>query len=174
VRQIFLDCDGVLADFDTAAIRVFGQHPQKAEDELGTPEFWRKLRESGRFFHDLPLLSDGLELYESIAHLHPVILTGCPAGGWAEADKVAWAARHFPSVEMITCRSRDKRLHMKPGDILIDDFLKYRHLWEETGGVFIHHTSAAESLRQLADLGIEIQRSRSGASAALVPGFEVS
>jgi hypothetical protein len=156
-KQLFLDCDGVLADFDTAAIRIFGQHPQKAEDELGTETFWRQLRESGRFFHDLPLLEDGLKLYEAVAHLHPIILTGCPAGGWAEPDKRTWAARHFPSVTMITCRSRDKRLHMKPGDILVDDFLKYRHLWLEAGGVFVHHTSTAESLRQLAELGLDVR-----------------
>ena len=43
---------------------------------------------------------------------------------------------------------------MKPGDILIDDYLTYRHLWEEHGGTFIHHTSAKESLQQLAALSI--------------------
>ncbi len=160
MKQIFLDCDGVLADFDTAAERIFGENPQQAEDRLGTPEFWRLLRESGRFFHDLPLLADGLELYTAIAHLNPIILTGCPAGGWAETGKQAWAERHFPSVPMITCRSRDKRNHMKPGDILIDDFLKYRALWLEAGGIFIHHTSAADSLRQLADLAIDVRRPR--------------
>jgi hypothetical protein len=42
---------------------------------------------------------------------------------------------------------------MHPGDILVDDYLKYRHLWEEAGGVFIHHTSASNTLRQLAALG---------------------
>jgi hypothetical protein len=157
VKQIFLDCDGVLADFDTLAIEIFGRHTQKAEDELGTDEFWRRLRDYGRFFHDLPVLSDGLELYRAIAHLNPVILTGCPLGDWSQPQKRAWAARHFPNVEMITCRSVDKRLHMKPGDVLVDDFLKYRHLWEETGGVFIHHTSAAESLRQLAELGFDVR-----------------
>jgi FMN phosphatase YigB (HAD superfamily) len=157
VKQIFLDCDGVLADFDTAAIRIFGQHPQQAEDELGSVEFWRRLRESGRFFHELPLLTDGLELYRAVAHLHPVILTGCPRGGWAEPDKVAWAARHFPNVAMITCLSRDKRLHMNPGDVLVDDFLKYKQLWEDAGGIFIHHTSAEESLRQLAALGFDVR-----------------
>jgi uncharacterized protein YfaT (DUF1175 family) len=43
---------------------------------------------------------------------------------------------------------------MKPGDILIDDFDKYRHLWIEAGGIFIHHTSAAASIRALRELSI--------------------
>jgi len=38
---------------------------------------------------------------------------------------------------------------MKPGDIIIDDYLKYRHLWVEAGGIFIHHISAVESLAAL-------------------------
>jgi hypothetical protein len=156
VRQIFLDCDGVLADFDTAALRIFGQDPRQAEEELETEEFWARLRYQGRFFHDLPLLEDGLRLYRAVAHLHPVILTGCPEGGWAEPGKLEWAGRHFPSVKMLTCRSRDKRLHMRPGDVLVDDFLKYKHLWEEAGGVFIHHISAAESVRRMAELGFDV------------------
>ncbi len=106
------------------------------------------------------MLADGYSLYKALAHLQPIILTGCPRGGWAESQKVAWAARHFPNVEMITCLSRDKRNHMKPGDILIDDFLKYKHLWEEAGGIFIHHTSTNESLRQLAALGIDVNATR--------------
>jgi hypothetical protein len=43
---------------------------------------------------------------------------------------------------------------MHPGDILVDDYLKYRHLWEEAGGVFVHHTSARHTIRQLAELGL--------------------
>jgi hypothetical protein len=161
VKQIFLDCDGVLADFDTLAAQVFGEDHSFAEERLGTAEFWRQVRGHGQFFYDLPLHADAVDLYQALAHLNPIILTGCPEGGWAEPQKVAWAARHFPSVAVITCRSRDKRLHMKPGDILIDDLLKYRQLWEEAGGIFIHHTSAAESLKQLVDLGVPVRQSSS-------------
>ena len=76
-------------------------------------------------------------------------------GGWAESQKIDWAAKHFPGVEMITCLSRDKYLHMKrPGDVLVDDYLRYRDLWEKAGGIFVHHISAAESIRQLANLGL--------------------
>jgi hypothetical protein len=89
-------------------------------------------------------------LADAVAHLEPTILTGCPKGGWAEAQKDAWAARNFPGTPIITCMAWNKRAHCQPGDILVDDTLKHRHLWEEARGVFIHHTSAAESLRALA------------------------
>jgi hypothetical protein len=52
---------------------------------------------------------------------------------------------------MITCMARDKRDHAKEGDVLVDDQVRHRHLWEGAGGIFIHHRSADQSLRELAD-----------------------
>ncbi len=73
-------------------------------------------------------MPDGRELFQEIAHLNPLILTGCPRGGWAEAQKEQWAAQHFPETRIITCRSKEKRKHMKPGDILVDDWPVYKSL----------------------------------------------
>lgn len=158
--QIFLDCDGVLADFDSRAIEIFGKHPRIFEAEAGSDEFWRRLSERGDFYRNLPLLPDARQLFDAIAHLNPIILTGCPHGGWAEEQKVAWANEHFPGSNMITCSSINKRMHMKRGDVLIDDYLKYKHLWEEAGGIFIHHKTAEESLQQLVALGVDVAQPR--------------
>jgi hypothetical protein len=159
MNHLFLDCDGVLADFDTAAEQIFNQNSRQAEDRLGTDEFWRRLRSYEDFYGSLPLLLDAMRLYEAVAHLNPIILTGCPQGGWSEPQKVQWAARHFPGVPIITCRSKEKWLHLKhPGDILVDDYLKYQHLWEEAGGIFVHHTSAEQTINRLAAVGMPIRR----------------
>lgn len=159
MNQIFLDCDGVLADFDTAAEQLFQQNSRDAETALGTKIFWNKIRGCRSFYGDLPLLPDATQLYESVAHLNPIILTGCPAGGWAEPQKVQWAGRHFPGVEIITCRSRDKSRFLRcPGDILVDDYLKYQHLWEEAGGIFVHHQTADQSIQRLAELGLPVRQ----------------
>jgi hypothetical protein len=56
-----------------------------------------------------------------------VILTGCPEGGWSEPQKIAWGRIIFPGVKMITCLSKEKCLHMmNPGDVLVDDYLRYK------------------------------------------------
>lgn len=153
MRTIFLDCDGVLADFDKRAIEIFDEHPRVAEEKLGTEEFWSRIIASGEFYACLPLIHDAAALVEGVRQLHPevepVILTGCPPGGWSEAQKRAWRDHYFPGIEMITCASKDKFKFGKPGDVLIDDYLKFRHLWEEMGGIFIHHKSAAQSLVEL-------------------------
>jgi hypothetical protein len=154
--QLFLDCDGVLADFDRAFEETFGHAPRTFEERHGSNVFWRNIREEApEFYRHLPLMDDARELYEAVAHLRPIILTGCPMGGWAETQKIAWAKEHFPGVPMVTCRSRDKRVYCRPGDILIDDWPKYRGLWEDAGGKFILHRSASESLATLKALSAQ-------------------
>lgn len=158
MKQLFIDCDGVLADFDTAAEQLFKQNSRDAEEALGTPAFWKRIRNQRNFYGELPLLPDAMELYQAIAHLDPIILTGCPVGGWAERQKVDWAAHHFPGVRMITCLSREKcRFLTDPGDILVDDYLKYQHLWEQAGGIFVHHRTAKQSIERLAQLGVPVR-----------------
>ncbi len=152
--QLFLDCDGVLADFESAAERIFGMPTREAHHQLSPHRFWQTLRNQPNFYGSLPLMPDAMALFNSVRHLHPTILTGCPMGGWAEPQKHAWAAQHFPHTKIITCMARDKRLHMQRGDILVDDTLKHRHLWEDAGGIFIHHTSAAATIAELTSRGL--------------------
>lgn len=150
---VFLDCDGVLADFDAGAARVLGMRPDAFERRFGLKRFWSILASTPDFFDNLDLLPDAAELYEAVHHLNPVILTGLPRGDWAEPQKRRWAARHFPGVEVITTTAALKREHCRPGDALVDDRDKYRSLWENAGGMFIHHRSASASIRHLREHG---------------------
>ncbi len=156
--RLFLDCDGVLADFDAYATEVLGAPPRAFEARHGRREFWKRIAGHPDFFARLPLMPDARELWEAVAHLHPVILTGTPLGNWAAPQKMRWAAEHFPEARMITTMARAKRDHMEaPGDVLVDDTLTYRHLWEEAGGVFVHHRSTRESLEELRALGFDLR-----------------
>ena len=148
-KRIYLDCDGVLADFDKGAEQVLGLHPRAFEKRHGLGPFWKRLAEADSFFESLEPLPDAYELYEAVKHRGPVILTGLPRGAWAEPQKRRWAEHHFPGVEVITTTAALKREHCRPGDALVDDRDKYRHLWEGVGGVFIHHRSAADSIELL-------------------------
>lgn len=147
--RIYLDCDGVLADFDRGAAEVLGMPPRAFEARFGLRAFWARLASAEDFFGRLELLPDAMELYEAVRHRQPVILTGLPRGGWSEAQKRRWAAQRFPGVEVITTSSALKREHCHPGDALVDDTVKFRHLWEKEGGVFIAHRSAARSIAEL-------------------------
>ena len=147
--QLFLDADGVLADFDAGAIKLLGMPPRAFEQRHGKREFWRRLANAKGFYANLPLMADAMELFEAVEHLRPTILTGLPLGNWAAPQKVQWAAEHFPGVPIITCMARDKYKYMQPGDVLVDDSPTHRAAWENAGGTFILHTSARESLGEL-------------------------
>lgn len=151
-RQLYLDCDGVLADFDTGAAAILGLPPREFETRHGIGRFWQRLARAPDFYFGLPLLPDAMTLFEAVRHLDPIILTGLPRGNWAADQKVRWAAKHFPGTRIITTLARDKRNHGKEGDVLVDDQLKHAPLWREMGGIFIHHRSADLTLRALADL----------------------
>lgn len=147
--QLYLDCDGVLADFDRAAGRILHMPPREFQRRHGLPRFWKALAAAPDFYARLPLMPDAMELFDGVRHLDPIILTGCPRGGWAEGQKERWAARHFPGTRIITCMAVNKRSYCRPDDVLVDDTLKYQHLWEDAGGVFIHHKDARTTLAAL-------------------------
>ena len=156
--RLFLDCDGVLADFDEGARQLLGMSPAAFEAKHGRREFWRRIAKAPNFYGTLPEMADARELFDGVVHLKPTILTGLPLGNWAAPQKIAWAAEHFPGVAIITCMARDKHKHMAPGDVLVDDRENHRHTYEEAGVVFVHHTSAEDSLRQLAEIFPTIAR----------------
>lgn len=147
--QLYLDCDGVLADFDRAATALLGMPPRLFEHQHGRSEFWTRLARAPDFYGSLPLMPDARQLFDAVRHLDPIILTGLPRGDWAAPQKIRWAASHFPGTRIITCLAADKRRHARRGDILVDDTLKYRMLWEKAGGIFVHHHSAASTIATL-------------------------
>jgi hypothetical protein len=156
--HLFLDCDGVLADFDAMARGVFEMPADEAQDHFGQGIFWKTIRDyrgenDHGFYRSLPLMPDAMKLFNAVKHLKPTILTGCPFGNWAPPQKMAWAEEQFPGTKMITCMARDKITHLEnPGDVLVDDKTKFQPIWEKGGGIFVHHTDAESTLVKLREI----------------------
>ena len=150
--RLFLDADGVLADFDAGVRKLLGMPAKQYIAKHGRGTFWKRLASADNFYGSLPQMPDARRLFDAVKHLEPTILTGLPVGSWAAPQKVEWAAEHFPGVPIITCMARDKHKHMKPGDVLVDDRENHRAAYEAAGVVFVHHQSAEDSLRQLAEI----------------------
>ena len=152
MSHLFLDLDGVLADFDAGAHMVLGMSPKAFEEKHGRREFWRRLAGAKDFYATLPLMPDAMLLFEAVKHLEPTILTGLPLGNWAAPQKVRWAAEHFPGTKIITTMARDKFRHMTGMDVLVDDRADHRDKWEAAGGTFVHHQDARSSIVRLAEI----------------------
>ena len=148
--KLFLDADGVLANFDEGVERLLGMSAREFERRRGRGAFWRELAKAPEFYAQLPQMPDGQLLFDAVKHLNPTILTGLPLGNWAAPQKVKWAAEHFPGVPIVTCMARDKHRHMEAGDVLVDDRENHRAAYEAHGVIFIHHKNARDSIRQLA------------------------
>ncbi len=150
--QLYVDMDGVLADFDRHHETVFGVRSDKERDNVD----WERVRAVENFYFNIPPMPDLPVLWTALAPLRPIVLTGVPRSvPEAPDNKRAWARRHLgAAVEVRCCRSKEKCLHAGPGDILIDDWEKYRHLWLRAGGRWITHVSAESTLRELRALGV--------------------
>jgi hypothetical protein len=150
VLTLFLDLDGVLADFDRGVHEVTGKRPE----ELSLRSMWRALARAPSFFETLALMEDADVLWHFCAPFRPTILTGLPLGTWAPEQKRRWVARMLGAdVPIITCMARDKPRWSGPGRVLVDDRASARAGWEGRGGIFVHHVSAERSIVALRRLG---------------------
>jgi hypothetical protein len=158
--QIFLDCDGVLANFDKRFEELSGESAKGYEDKHGAKAFWKVVMSDPQFFYNLEPMPGALTLVDCAVKLGydigtvPIILTGCPQGNWSQPQKQLWRLKHFPDIPMITCDSKSKYQFMAPKmhNVIVDDWPKYQEIWEQNGGTFILHTSAEESIIQLEEL----------------------
>lgn len=158
--QIYIDLDGVLADFNGHYHRLFGVKPSRLLPD--PPNFWSNVHSVGTFFADLPLTPDGLWLWQAVLRVcpRPIVLTGLPFDDNApvvEAQKRAWVQRHLRGLdgetpEVICTHRQRKGEHCTPGAVLIDDWVRYALIWEQRGGIFILHQSAKHSIDRLAQI----------------------
>lgn len=156
--RVYLDLDGVLADFDKAAGEILQtDNIYKFEFVHGTGEFWSRLSAAGDFFDRVPMLPDAPVLLWHLRNVKTSILTALPKTNTelVRAHKTAWVRRNIDStIQVITCSTYEKPEHCFPGDVLIDDRAVNRSAWEARGGRYVVHKDAWSSVRALKDMGV--------------------
>src|SRR5262245_14849256 len=150
--QLFVDMDGVLADFDAHHQALFGTRPCKNSTRVD----WKAVGRAKDFYLGIPPMPDFGVLWARIERHRPIVLTGIPVSAPEAADnKRAWIRMHLGDhVEVRTCLAREKYLHASPGDVLIDDWEKHRQLWLDAGGIWITHQNALMTDRALTAMGL--------------------
>lgn len=153
--RLYLDLDGVFADFDRHYADLFGHYHKAIPDA----ELWGKIHSMPTFFRDMPVCPGAKEfffdvrksyLWGDFAELS--VLTACPKEAYAHVagQKREWVREHlsrFVTVLPVAGGSSKPLFMHEPGDILIDDFERNTKAWEAAGGRAILHAGDFELTR---------------------------
>lgn len=170
---IYLDLDGVLADFD-AGLRALGIEPaaelNRSRDAM--PEEMRQRKEAiyeriaaTRFYEDLPLMPGAEALWQAVVDLEPIILTAAPsyyrdrpgnAFAAAAQQKFRWVRARLGDVppERFVCTTSGRKqsfLGLVDGtpQVLVDDREANVERWRQAGGLGILHLDSEATIESL-------------------------
>lgn len=147
MRTIWLDMDGVFADFQVVASEILGRQTGWNELDITSDE-WKVLASHPHLYSSLPVMPGSFELMEEVvSHLDEFevkFLTAIPrvtTMPFAKEDKANWVEENFPGIEVeFGPYSKDKWKHAKFLDILIDDKPSNVLEWVSRGnGISIFH-----------------------------------
>jgi 5'(3')-deoxyribonucleotidase len=156
--MIYLDLDGVFADFNGAVQKhcpglIYQQHSK---------QIWQVLETIPNFFSTLDLLPN-LEIYDMALgnDINVEFLTALPrATGFlktAQRDKTDWVHSHIDDWAQVNCVSSwEMKKYFCRGehDLLIDDSPRNIEDWAKAGGTGILHITLEDTLQQMHQLGI--------------------
>tara|TARA_Y100000034_G_C6899275_1_gene415346 strand:+ start:178 stop:729 length:552 start_codon:yes stop_codon:yes gene_type:complete len=160
--ELYIDLDGVMANFDKKAFSILGFNPRNAKPL--TKSDWVDIKEKvPTFWEDLEPLPDHKFLWNFAKKYRPHILSARPVlwpGDEPERGKRKWIKKHLGKVSggiHIVKRKNKQQFatkHNQP-NVLIDDHKKNIQEWEDTGGIGILHISAKNSISKLKELGFK-------------------
>jgi len=161
---IYLDMDGVVADFDKRFEDLSGMMPQAYVDKNGLDAFWDLIDEKHKvaFWRGIELMP-GAEKLVNFVEQYPFEMLTAPSikkqsvigkGLWVK-DKVGTLYSTKPKV---TYRSAKQKHTVKPDltkfDILIDDKASTIDRWNGAGGTAILYQNADQVINDLKKLGL--------------------
>lgn len=153
MEKIFLDLDGVVADFNRAAALVFNidVHNPSVREQLkqdanalynlagGKNNFWKYIYKQGEsFWSEMELFPWGKDLYNDLQKMCPnlFILTSPPHDPRGSSGKVKFIQRHFNTRRFLI--GPPKYACAGPTNLLIDDTIKKISEFKEYGGRVYH------------------------------------
>ena len=161
---IYLDMDGVVADFDKRFNDLSGMMPQDYVNKNGLKAFWDLIDEKHKvaFWRGIELMPDAQKLVNYVEQ-HPFEMLTAPSikkqsiigkGLWIK-DKVGTL---YSSKPKVTYRSAKQKHTVKPNltkfDILIDDKGSTIDNWNAAGGTAILYQNADQVINDLKKLGL--------------------
>jgi len=161
--KIYVDMDGVVADFDQRFKDLSGISPREFEEKYGKNAFWDFIDEGEnklKFWVGIPQMSDAKQLIDYVSKYDYEMLTAPSLKKQSLMGKGLWVKNQtnkglFPSKPKVNYKSaKNKKDFAAPNHILIDDREDTINSWNTAGGIGILHTSAANTISQLKKLSL--------------------
>ena len=154
--EIYSDMDGVLTDFDASFMKASdGILPSEYEKNFGKDGFWELIDGKGvGYWVGMPWMSDGKQYWDYIKGYKPILLSSPSRSQTSRLGKRLWVRNNLPGTKLILAQAKDKQNYAQKNRILIDDRPSNIDQWRASGGVGILHISAADTIRQLKELGL--------------------
>ncbi len=162
--KVYLDMDGVLADFDQRFRDISGMEPRDFENKYGKKAFWNLIDEENKikFWVGIPVMPGAADLVDAVKDYDYELLTSPSAKKQSYLGKILWVKNHtgdvFPSKPRINFKKAKEKHLVKPQlsqtDILIDDREDTIGRWNAAGGTGIVYKSIGQVLNDLKKLGL--------------------
>ena len=160
--KIYVDMDGVVADFDKRFTDLSGMSPSDYESKNGKNAFWDfiDVKHKLAFWVGIPPMSDAQGLMDYVSKHDYEMLTAPSIKKESLMGKGLWIRNWakkglFPSKPKVNYKPAKNKHHFAaPNHILIDDKQSTIDSWNAAGGIGILHTSAGNTISQLKKLGI--------------------
>jgi len=155
--KIYSDMDGVLTDFDKSFEKYSeGVPPRNYEKKFGKDKFWELIDGKGKvgFWAGMPWMEDGKQYWDYIKNYDTELLSSPSRSSTSRLGKRLWVKNNMPGIKLTLAQAYAKQNYAAPNHILIDDRKSNIDQWISQGGIGILHTSAADTIQQLKQLGL--------------------
>jgi hypothetical protein len=156
--KLYLDMDGVIANFEKRYIELFGESPGSSRDRKQFSNNWTVFVE-GKNFETLNWWPGGPELItyvqKNFSHENVEILTSSGGNKYhseVEVQKNVWIKKMNLSEKWkvnVVAGSKLKAEFATPDSILIDDTLDVIEAFNKAGGIGIHHKDVGNTIMLL-------------------------
>lgn len=151
-KIVYLDMDGVLADFDKSFREINGVDAKEYEDEHGTVRFWNRVYMTPNFFRYLSLMPKAFEVFRTAKSIgQEVCILSSPSRVneslcvlqkrmWLDA----WLGGDVPAIF-----EKDKHKYAGKDYLLVDDNPNKVEKWKKAGGDAVLYVSAEQCLKDM-------------------------
>ena len=154
ITKIYLDMDGVIADFNKRFKERFNMEPSEADDQKHFNKFFEPFIES-REFATLDLMPEAMKLIDFLRKLKiPTEILSSTSSEKRDVaireQKIEWLKKHnieFPTI--LVPGKRYKKHYSNPNTLLIDDTPVNIDQWRREGGTGILHSDVRTTINIL-------------------------